>query len=77
MRSVAPFYVLARCYAHGAALTWQGDDAYALAVVALDQGLREGGLVGGKVDVRALLVGVTVGLRGGVRVRVRIGLRVG
>ena len=77
VRSVIPIYVLARCYAHGAALTWQGDDAHALAVVALDEGLREGRLVGGKVDVRALLVGVTVGLRGGVRVRVRIGLRVG
>ena len=77
MRSVVPLYGLARCYAHGAALTWQRDDAHALAVVALDEGVREGGLVGGKVDVRALLVGVTVGLRGGVRVRVRIGLRVG
>ena len=77
VRSVVPLYGLARCYAHGAALTWQRDDAHALAVVALDKGLRKGGLVGGKVDVRALLVGITVGLRGGVRVRVRIGLRVG
>ena len=46
----------------------QGDDAHALAVVALDERLRVGGLVGGKVDVRALLVRVMARVRVGVRV---------
>ena len=39
---------------------WQRDDAHALAVVALDERLRVRGLVGGKVDVRALLARVRV-----------------